>query len=40
MSRTATFPGVGVLYRATDEMQFLELARAADERGFTSLVAR
>jgi probable F420-dependent oxidoreductase len=31
-------PGVGVLYRATDQMQFLELARAADERGFTSLV--
>ena len=35
---SATFPGVGVLYRATDEMPFLELARAADERGFTSLV--
>jgi probable F420-dependent oxidoreductase len=33
-----TSPGVGVLYRATDQMQFLELARAADERGFTSLV--
>jgi len=32
------FPGVGVLYRATDQMRFLELARAADERGFTSLV--
>ncbi len=32
------FPGVGVLYRATDEMDFLDLARAADERGFTSLV--
>jgi probable F420-dependent oxidoreductase len=31
-------PGVGVLYRATDQMPFLELARAADERGFTSLV--
>ncbi len=38
MSGPATFPGVGVLYRATDEMPFLELARAADERGFTSLV--
>ena len=38
MSAGATFPGVGVLYRATDEMQFLELARAADERGFTSVV--
>jgi probable F420-dependent oxidoreductase len=31
-------PGVGVLYRATDRMPFVELARAADERGFTSLV--
>ena len=31
-------PGIGVLYRATDGMPFLELARAADERGFTSLV--
>jgi probable F420-dependent oxidoreductase len=30
--------GVGVLYRATDQMRFLELASAADERGFTSLV--
>ena len=38
MSERTTFPGVGVLFRATDEMQFLELARAADERGFTSLV--
>ena len=27
-----------MLYRATDQMRFLELARAADERGFTSLV--
>ena len=35
---SATMPGVGVLYRATDQMAFLELARAADERGFTSLV--
>ena len=34
----ATFPGVGVLFRATDEMHLLDLARAADERGFTSLV--
>jgi probable F420-dependent oxidoreductase len=32
------FPGVGVLYRATDQMPFLELARAAADRGFTSLV--
>jgi probable F420-dependent oxidoreductase len=38
VSKRTTFPGVGVLYRATDEMPFLELARAADERGFTSLV--
>jgi probable F420-dependent oxidoreductase len=38
VSGPATFPGVGVLYRATDEMRFLELARAADERGFRSLV--
>ena len=38
MSSRTTFPGVGVLYRATDEMRFLDLARAADERGFTSLV--
>jgi probable F420-dependent oxidoreductase len=38
VSGRATVPGVGVLYRATDEMRFLELARAADERGFTSLV--
>jgi probable F420-dependent oxidoreductase len=32
------FPGVGVLFRATDHMKFLELAEAADQRGFTSLV--
>ena len=38
MSDSARFPGVGVLFRATDHMQFLELAQAADERGFTSLV--
>ncbi|MGZ4242522.1 MAG: LLM class F420-dependent oxidoreductase [Actinomycetota bacterium] len=38
MNGPTTFPGVGVLYRATDEMRFLELARAADERGFSSLV--
>jgi probable F420-dependent oxidoreductase len=38
MSGTAGFPGVGVLYRATDQMRFLELAQAADERGFSSLV--
>ena len=38
MSEPAKFPGVGVLYRATDEMPFLDLVRAADERGFTSLV--
>lgn len=31
-------PGVGVLYRATDQMRFLELAHAAADRGFTSLV--
>jgi len=33
-----TFPGVGVLYRATDQTKFLELAHAAADRGFTSLV--
>jgi len=33
-----TFPGVGVLYRATDQTKFLELAQAAADRGFTSLV--
>ena len=38
MSTAQRVPGVGVLYRATDQMRFLELARAADERGFTSLV--
>ena len=38
MSSSAGFPGIGVLYRATDQMRFLELAQAADERGFTSLV--
>jgi probable F420-dependent oxidoreductase len=38
MSGPARLPGVGVLYRATDQMQFLELARAADDRGFSSLV--
>jgi len=38
MSTTPQRTGVGVLYRATDKMPFLELARAADERGFTSLV--
>ena len=38
MNGSARFPGVGVLYRATDQMQFLELANAAAERGFTSLV--
>ena len=38
MSTGQPMPGVGVLYRATDQMRFLELARAADERGFTSLV--
>jgi len=38
MNGSTGFPGVGVLYRATDQMRFLELARAADERGFTSLV--
>jgi probable F420-dependent oxidoreductase len=38
VSGSRRLPGVGVLYRATDEMRFLELARAADERGFTSLV--
>jgi len=30
-------PGVGVLYRATDQMRFLELTHAAADRGFTSL---
>ncbi len=34
----ARYPGVGVLYRATDQMPFLELAVAAADRGFTSLV--
>lgn len=38
MTASDTWPGVGVLFRATDQMSFLELARAADERGFTSLV--
>jgi probable F420-dependent oxidoreductase len=38
MSGLTSAPGLGVLYRATDRMPFLELARAADERGFTSLV--
>jgi probable F420-dependent oxidoreductase len=38
MSIKGEMPGVGVLYRATDQMQFLDLARAAWERGFTSLV--
>ena len=38
MSGSARFPGVGVLYRATDEMQFLELAHAAADRGFSSVV--
>ena len=38
MSRPARFPGVGVLYRATDEMSFLELAHAAADRGFSSVV--
>ncbi len=37
-SGNGQLPGVGVLYRATDQMRFLELARAAGERGFTSLV--
>ena len=37
MSDSTRFPGVGVLYRGTDRMQFLELAHAATERGFTSL---
>ncbi|WP_007508159.1 TIGR03619 family F420-dependent LLM class oxidoreductase [Pseudofrankia saprophytica] len=38
MTGAAAFPGVGVLYRATDQMPFLELAYAAADRGFTSLV--
>ncbi len=38
VTHSSAFPGVGVLYRATDEMRFLDLARVADERGFTSLV--
>ncbi len=38
MSGLARFPGVGVLYRATDQMQFLDLAHAAADRGFSSLV--
>lgn len=38
MSSSARFPGVGVLYRATDEMPFLELAHAAEDRGFSSIV--
>ncbi|HEX9041945.1 MAG TPA: LLM class F420-dependent oxidoreductase [Trebonia sp.] len=38
MSTPPRRPGVGVLYRATDQMRFLELARAAADRGFTSLV--
>ena len=37
MNAPRRFPGVGVLYRGTDQMQFLELAQAAAERGFTSL---
>jgi probable F420-dependent oxidoreductase len=38
MSSPGPFPGVGVLVRATDETRFLDLARAAEQRGFTSLV--
>ena len=38
MNSSAGCPGVGVLFRATDQMRFLELAHAAAERGFTSLV--
>jgi probable F420-dependent oxidoreductase len=38
MSVSPQRPGVGVLYRATDQMRFLELAHAAADRGFTSLV--
>ena len=38
MNSSAGRPGVGVLFRATDQMQLLELAHAADERGFSSLV--
>jgi probable F420-dependent oxidoreductase len=38
VSGSTRFPGVGVLYRATDQMRFVELAHAAAERGFTSLV--
>ncbi len=38
MSVSPQRPGVGVLYRATDQMRFLELAHAATDRGFTSLV--
>jgi probable F420-dependent oxidoreductase len=39
MSATAAYPGVGVLYRATDtHMDLLELAHAAAVRGFSSLV--
>lgn len=38
MSAPTSRPGVGVLYRATDQMRFLELACAAEERGFSSLV--
>jgi probable F420-dependent oxidoreductase len=38
MSVSPQRPGVGVLYRATDQMPFLQLAHAAADRGFTSLV--
>lgn len=38
MSESTRFPGLGVVYRATDQMAFLELARAAADRGFSSLV--
>jgi probable F420-dependent oxidoreductase len=38
MSGAGGNPGVGVLFRATDQMAFLELTRAAADRGFTSLV--
>jgi probable F420-dependent oxidoreductase len=38
MGTNGQLPGVGVLYRATDQMRFLELAHAAADRGFTSLV--
>jgi len=38
VSAPSGFPGVGVLYRATDHMAFLELAQAAADRGFSSVV--